>query len=357
MHNVCLTLLRRAIAPLAAALLIALPYGCARAPEQVYKTQFFTLGTVVDVSLWGVDNQRAADAVKTVENVLNEVHRRWHAWEPSELTRINAGLAAGQAVTISEDESQVLQQAKSLAEQSEELFNPAIGKLIGLWGFHSSDVPKGPPPPQADIDRLLAAQASMADLTIDATTIRSRNPAVEIDLGAVAKGYGVDLAIDALRKMGIRNAIVNAGGGLHAIGKHGNRPWRIGIREPTHASGIIASVNLRDDEAVHTSGNYERFYDYQGRRYHHIIDPRSGYPSSTAISATVIHRDGALADAAATAIMIAGPQKWTEVARRMGVSQVMMIGADKKVYMTPAMAQRIHFEISPAPEVVTSEPL
>lgn len=347
---------RRSVVALTA-LLLGLLAGCSRAPEQAYKTQLFTLGTVVDISLWNVDQDRAAIAVKAVETVLNRVHREWHAWEPSELTRINAGIAAGETVTLSEEESEVLQRATLLSRQSEGLFNPAVGKLIGLWGFHSSDAPSGPPPAQAMIDPLIKAAASMESLRIEGTRLSSSNPSVEIDLGGFAKGYAVDLSIDALRKLGIHDAIVNAGGDLRAIGSHGGRPWRIGIRLPAKEIGVIASVETHGDESVFTSGNYERYFDYQGKRYHHIIDPRIGYPSEGAISATVISNNGADADAAATALMVAGPSQWKEIARRMGLSQVMLIDADMRVYMTPAMAKRVHFEISPAPEVIVSEPL
>jgi thiamine biosynthesis lipoprotein len=340
---------------LAAAMIIALQGGCTRAPDRTYKTQFFTLGTIVDISLWDVDRPLAAEAVKAVENVLNDIHRRYHAWEPSDLTRLNAGLAAGETVTVTDEEARFLDQSRALAIESEELFNPAIGKLIGLWGFHSSDAPTGPPPPQSEIDKLLSAHPSMEDLEIDGNRIGSRNPAVELDVGAIAKGYAVDLAIEALQRMGIRNAIVNAGGGLRAIGRHGDRPWKIGIRNPVQANGIIASIETQGDESVQTSGNYERYYDYQGRRYHHIIDPRNGYPAAPAIATTVIHKNGAVADAASTALMIAGPEKWLEIARKMGISQAMLIDADMKVHMTPEMAKRVHFEVSPAPQVIIAQ--
>jgi thiamine biosynthesis lipoprotein len=339
------------------AALACLQAGCTPPPDKTYKTQIFTLGTVVDISFWDVDEARAAAGVKAIERVLDGIHNRWHAWQPSELTRINAGLAAGQAVAIADDEAAALRQAVLLAEKSGELFNPAAGRLIGLWGFHSDNLPTGPPPARDDIDRLLAAGPSMADLSFGPGTVSSANPAVEIDLGGFAKGYGVDRAIEAVRALGITDAVVNAGGDLRAIGSHGRRPWRIGIRLPTQANGVLASVEVRGDECVFTSGNYERYYDYQGRRYHHIIDPRTGYPSAPAVSATVIYPEGAVADAAATALMVAGPEKWRETAGRMGITQVMLIDADMKVYMTPAMAKRIHFEVSPAPEVIVGEPI
>lgn len=345
---------RSAACALLTCLLLALT-GCGRHSPEVYKTQLMTLGTIVDISLWDIDEPKAQQAVKAVEDVLNEIHVHWHAWEPGMLTDLNTRLAAGETVTVSPDDAAVLLRTQELARAGEQLFNPAIGRLIGLWGFHSDDPPLGPPPALERIQQLVDARPSMEDLVIDGTEVRSRNPLVQLDLGGSAKGYAVDKAIDALRALGIGNAIVNAGGGLHAIGAHGDRPWRVGIRNPAQP-GIIASLEMGDNESVHTSGNYERFFDYQGKRYHHILDPRTGYPAEGVLSVTVVHPDGTLADAADDALFIAGPSGWKEVARRMGVTQVMLIDADMTVHITPQLADRLRMETDPPPKMVV-EPL
>lgn len=335
-------------------LLLALT-GCARHSPEVYKTQLMTLGTIVDISLWDIDEAKAQQAVKAVEDVLNEIHVHWHAWEPGMLTDLNTRLAAGETVTVSPEDAAVLLRTQELARAGEQLFNPAIGRLIGLWGFHSDDPPLGPPPAAERIQQLVDVHPGMDDLVIEGTEVRSTNPVVQLDLGGSAKGYAVDKAIDALRALGIGNAIVNAGGGLHAIGAHGDRPWRVGIRNPAQP-GIIASLEMGDNESVHTSGNYERFFDYQGKRYHHILDPRTGYPAEGVLSVTVVHPDGTLADAADDALFIAGPSGWKEVARRMGVTQVMLIDADMTVHITPQLADRLRMETDPPPKMIV-EPL
>ncbi|MBK9132201.1 MAG: FAD:protein FMN transferase [Gammaproteobacteria bacterium] len=345
---------RSAACALLTCLLLALT-GCGRHSPEVYKTQLMTLGTIVDISLWNIDEPKAQQAVKAVEDVLNEIHVHWHAWEPGMLTDLNTRLAAGETVTVSPEDAAVLLRTQELARAGEQLFNPAIGRLIGLWGFHSDDPPQGPPPAVERIQELVDAHPSMEDLVIEGTAVHSRNPLVQLDLGGSAKGYAVDKAIDALRALGIGNAIVNAGGGLHAIGAHGDRPWRVGIRNPAQP-GIIASLEMGDNESVHTSGNYERFFDYQGKRYHHILDPRTGYPAEGVLSVTVVHPDGTLADAADDALFIAGPSGWKEVARRMGVTQVMLIDADMTVHITPQLADRLRMETDPPPKMVV-EPL
>jgi thiamine biosynthesis lipoprotein len=351
--------IRRGIAALPLILLsLLLLAACAPAPQTekaAYKRQLFTLGTVVEVSLWDVDETLAAEAVRRVETVLNDAHTRWHAWEPSELTRLNTALAAGESMEVTAETAALLRRARALAAQSGQTFNPAIGRLIALWGFQSDNPPLGPPPAQAEIDALLAAAPDMDVVGIEGTRIDSANPAVQIDLGGFAKGYAIDRAVEALRELGIDNAIVNAGGDLRAIGRHGERPWRIGIRQPVNDGGVFASLETHGDESVFTSGGYERFFDYEGRRYHHILDPGDGYPVRHTLSVTVIHDEATAADAAITALFIAGPEGWPAMARRMGIAQVMLIDADMKVHMTPRMAERVYFEVQPPPTVIVTE--
>lgn len=346
--TVCSSFLKALLILLMCAALV----DCGRAPERAYTSQLLALGTLVDITLWDVEPDAATDAVNAVEVALNEAHRRWHAWEPSDLTRLNEGLAAGRSVLIDADLRTVLEQATSLARASGQLFNPAVGRLIELWGFHSDDAPEGPPPAQSEIDRLLQQAPTMENLTFQGNRAVADNPRLQLDLGGFAKGLAVNRAIKVLRRHGIQHAIVNAGGDLRAIGQRGDRPWRIGIRHPVEP-GIIASVETQGDDSVFTSGNYERYFDYQGRRYHHIIDPRTGYPANGTLSVTVIHDDAAVADAAATALFVAGPENWRDTAQRMGISKVMLIDEAMNVQMTDEMKGRITFEVDPPPEIVT----
>ena len=325
--------------------------GCEQRP-QVYQQQVLALGTLVDISIYGVDEEQAAKAVTVVTNKMEAIHHDWHAWQPSKLTYINEQLAAGNTVSLNKEQQQLIQIGITLAKQSNDLFNPAAGKLIALWGFHSDDRPDAAPPADDNIKALVAAQAKMSELQLHDNQLSSPNPNVMIDVGGYAKGYAVDQAINELRRMGINNAIINAGGDLRAIGSKDKHPWRIGIRHPRQA-GVIASLETRGDESVFTSGDYERYFEYQGERFHHIIDPRLGRPARGTSSVTIIHTDASSADAAATAVFIAGPQQWRETARAMGIKEIMLIDDTGTIYMTEAMRQRIHFEIdNPAKTIV-----
>lgn len=321
--------------------------ACSEPLPQVHKARLFTLGTLVDVSVLDRDEATAQKATNIVETELALINTQWHAWRDSPLTKINQQLAQRKKVAIDTSTYRFIKQAQTLAAMSNQLFNPAIGSLVRLWGFHRDDTPVGPPPAEAAIEALVKEAPSMANLTLTPTTVSSSNPAVQLDFGAFGKGYAIDRAIEKLKLAGVENAIVNAGGDLRAIGSKGEHPWRIGIRHPTEA-GVIASIETRGDESLFTSGNYERFFDFDGKRYHHIIDPRSGYPATGTLSVTVIHHSAATADAAATALFIAGTQQWQQIARQMGIDEVMLIDRDLTIYMTPQMAARIHIEIDDA---------
>lgn len=313
-------------------------------------------GTLVDLTLWGANEDQAQQATAAAIHTLNALHHRWHAWEPGPLTDINTRLTRGETVTLEPDQVEVIRGAQELSRQSAYLFNPAIGRLIALWGFHSDDRPSNVPPPAPEVIRQLAARhPTLDDLHFDGNKLSSANPALEMDFGAYVKSYGVDRAIEELRRHGVSNAIVNAGGDLRAIGRRGDRPWRIGIRDPRGA-GILASVEIQGDESVFTSGDYERFFEYQGKRYHHIIDPRSGYPPSGAMSATVIYPGSGVGGGASTALMVAGPHGWLDVVRGMHLQQAMLVAADRKIYLTPALAKRLHFEVDPPPTVIIGQP-
>lgn len=328
----------------------ALLSGGCESKVEVHQQQILALGTLVDVVIYGVDQQQGQAAVDKVSETLEAVHHDWHAWQPSQLTAINQKLAAGEVATLTPVAQQLMAQGIELSIKSNHLFNPAAGKLIELWGFHSDDRNDAPPPATEAVNAWVAQQPRMADLTLEGNKLSSTNPAVQLDVGGYAKGYAVDLAITALRQMGVEHAIVNAGGDLRAIGNKNGIPWHVGIRNP-RGTGVIAALDIEGDESVFTSGDYERYFDYEGQRYHHILDPRSGYPATGASSVTVVHRDATVADAAATALLIAGPDQWFAIAQAMGVTQVMLIDHQGTAHMTKLMAQRLKILIEPAPPI------
>lgn len=312
-------------------------------PQPHYTETRFLFGTLVEFKIHDVPEETARKAVAEIGADFQRMHRDWHAWKPGELSRLNAQLPDGRFHEVSLFLLPVIKQAKQLSIESDDLFNPAIGRLIALWGFHSDTLPLGPPPPRAAIAALVAQRPRMEDVEIVGQRVRSRNPAVALDFGGFAKGVALDYAMRRLAEFGIHNAIINAGGDLNAMGQYGKRPWRVGIRDPS-GRGVVASLEVTGAEAIYTSGNYERYREHAGIRYSHIIDPRTGLPVEHIVSATVIAASGARADAAATALSVAGPADWQRIARRMRLRNVLLIDEQGRIYMSRPMADRVRLE-------------
>lgn len=343
------------MARLAPALLFTVLLSACSEPP-LHRDQLFAFGTVIDITLSDVTPQQAEKALEILNDDFNYMHTTWHPWQRSALSRTNSLLQTGARFSVAPSVLPLILRARELSRASDGLFNPAIGQLIKLWGFHSESSDTELPPDADAIKALMDMRPSLGDLVVDGITMRTANKSVYIDLGAFAKGYGVDVAIGHLREIGVHNAIINAGGDLRAIGTHGSRPWHIGIRHP-RSKEVLASVDIQGDESVFTSGDYERYFEYKGKRYHHILDPRTGYPAADTTSVTVIHSDGATADAATTALFVAGPKDWHRIAKQMGIKYVMLVATDGSVYMNPAMASRIRFEGAKPGSIHISPPL
>ena len=321
--------------------LIGLLSACDNQPaDTIKRAKLFAFGTEIDVSLYGVNESVADQAFTVLKQTFSNVNNTWHAWQPSTLTKINDAISAGESITVSDDMARLINLATTMADNSQHLFNPAAGKLFALWGFHQDDWFISRPPPEKNaINDWLSAAPTMSDISIEAGQLTSRNKMVKLGFGGFAKGVAVDAAITALQQQGITNAMVNIGGDLKVIGSYGTRSWVIGIRHPRQ-NDIIASIALQNDECVFTSGDYERFFEYKGRRYAHIIDPRTGHPANQATSVTVLHNNAAIADAAATALFVAG-NDWPHIAKEMAISHVLLVRPDGQIEVSPPMAKRI----------------
>ncbi|RZI42132.1 FAD:protein FMN transferase [Herbaspirillum sp. HC18] len=322
--------------------LLALLCGCEQ-NETIQRTTGEVFGSVVDVSIYGESETRAKELSDKVMEEFRRLHNKFHAWKPSELTALNDAIARGETYQADAEMVDLLKAATKLAVESDHTFNPAIGRLIRLWGFQTSDIkPQGPSP--ADIKRLVDARPRMTDLVFDGTRISSRNPTVMLDLGGYAKGYALDRAAEILRAAGVKAALINVGGNLLAIGQPGNRLWTVGIQDP-RGSGMIATVELRDGEAVGTSGDYQRYFMKDGKRHPHIIDPRTGETIDLVAAVTIITSGGKDAgtrsDGYTKPLFIAGPAQWQAMADRLGLKEVMLIDTKKNVMMTPAMRERL----------------
>jgi FAD:protein FMN transferase len=333
----------RAMLALLAGLLVAPLPAAAAAAAQVWRNDDRVFGTTVAVSIYGGTPERAARLSARVMAEFRRLHHKFHAWEPSALTALNEHIARGQPYQADAEMVALLKGAAALAGRADNTFNPAIGHLIRLWGFQSSEITPHAPEP-AEIRHWLDADPRMSDLVFEGNRISSRNRAVMLDLGGYAKGYALDRAASLLRRAGVRAALINVGGNILAIGQPGARPWRVGIQDP-RGPGMVATLALRDNEAVGTSGDYQRFFMQDGKRHGHIIDPRSGASVDLLSAVTIVTHGGADAgtrsDGYTKPLFIAGPQHWQAMAERLGLREVMLIDADGQVALTPAMRARL----------------
>ncbi len=327
-------------------LLLALLFlfsGCGRTPPLVQR-EAYVFGTRVEVSVWGESAARAGAALSAVLAEFDRLHRMLHAWQPSELTALNRAIAGGERdIPVSAELAAILRDAQAIAARSDGLFDPAIGGMVALWGFHADEYRPALPDPAA-LAALVRAKPRMADLTIEGDRVSSRNRAVQLDLGGYAKGYALDRAAAILRGLGVKNALINIGGNVMALGDKGGTPWRVGIQHP-RAAAPLASIELADGEAIGTSGDYQRYFELDGRRYCHLIDPRSGRPAEGTQAVTVLipRREGAgaLSDAASKPLFIAGEAGWRRLADALGVDQALRIGSDGAAQATAALKRRL----------------
>ena len=329
--------------------------ACSRA--EVFRHEAFVFGTRVDVAVYA-EQQRAADAAAAaVLREFDRLHRAYHAWEPSELTALNAALARGEVATVSDELAAMLKDAQRIAATGDELFDPALGGLVALWGFHTDTfVPVRPDPDR--LQALLDARPRMSDLVIDGNRVSTRNRAVQLDLGGYAKGYALDRAAAILKQQGVNNALINIGGNVLALGRKGEQPWRIGIQHPREPAPL-ATMPLYDGEAVGTSGDYQRYFMLDGERYAHLLDPRTGHPAHGTQSLTILvrpdtqdrdegqgghggHAVGTLSDAASKPAYLAG-DRWREQTRRFGIDHALRVAEDGRVEVTQALRARLQF--------------
>ena len=317
--------------------------GCTQR-EPLYSQESYVFGTRVEVVIYGAPQARAHAAATAVLAIFDRLHHRLHAWEPGELDQLNAAFAAGRTVPVAPDLAAILRDATADSQRSGEVFNPAIGNLIRLWGFESDHFEARLPDPAA-IRALVARQPRMSDIVIRNGQAYSTNPWVRVDLGGYAKGYALDRAAGILHKQGIRNALINIGGNILALGQHGDRAWRVGIQHP-RKPGALATLDLHDGEAIGTSGDYQRYFMIGNVRYCHLIDPRSGYPMQGVQAVTILTRGpraGVLSDADSKPLFISGTGGWRAAATRMGLSDAMLIDAQGVIHVTSSLNKRLEF--------------
>ncbi len=314
--------------------------------------QLQVFGTVIDVRVEGATEDEFESAVGDANTLLQSMHRRWHPWEQGLNVQINTAIASGHAIALDKDARSVIALAQQYAGASDHLFNPAAGKLVAMWGFHTSNYPiTSPAPSDQLLQEWLEATPTMEDVALEGTELSSSNRHVQLDLSGFVKGLAVDRVIAELQRRGFKAALVNAGGDLRAYGQRADG-WRVGIASPTSQTPL-AVITLQGDESAFTSGNYTRYREGSETRQSHILDPRTGKPVSNVAAVTVLMSagaaklPGAIADAGATALMVAGKSQFVPIAKSMGLEHALMIDEQGCVLLNQGLSARIAWRDKP----------
>lgn len=318
--------------------------ACGKTPPT--QQEAYVFGTRVEVLVHGKHAQ-AKPAIAAVLQEFDRLHRTYHAWQPSELTTLNAALAEGRPQRVSDELAGLLREAQRLSRETDGLFDPGIGRLIALWGFQA-DQYSGQLP---DVEALAAwrqQRPGMADLMIGADQrVFSRKRSVALDFGGYLKGVALDRAAHILQQHGIHDALINIGGNILALGSKDGQPWQVGVQHPRQP-GVLVTLPLRDGEAIGTSGDYQRYIEVEGRRYSHLLDPRTAAPATETQALTILVTPaeadgqgvGMRSDVLSKPLFMAG-EAWPAMARRLGVTHVLRVAADGQVSMSDAMQARI----------------
>lgn len=336
-----------------AAFVVLVLAACLRAPEP-WRQESYVFGTRVELTVYHADTATAQRAAAAVLADLDGLHRQLHAWEPGgELHAANLAIAAGDSFAASPLLTDLLTRAQQLEAQSDGLFSPAIGAMVAAWGFHAEQYAARLPATDTLAD-LAAARPRMADLLQQDGRWFSRNPAVQLDVGGMAKGWALDRSRQRLLKAGISSALLNIGGNVIALGnKPDGEPWRVGIRHPRRADAL-ATLTLADGEAIGTSGDYQRYFLLNGRRYCHLIDPRDAQSRCDVQSVSVISRPGPqaglLSDVASKPVYFAGPRAAARYADRFALAGWLLIDARGEAWLNAALAQRLQWQ-GPPPRI------
>jgi len=255
-------------------------------------------------------------------------------WRDSPLTRLNAAAGTG-PFEVPAELARLVARSLVIAEATGGAFDPTYKSAGKLWNFKAG-------PPQIPSDSEIAAalvHVGWQKVKVDLEAATIELPAGRaLGLGGIAKGYGVDRAMAVLMERGIRNGMVNAGGDLKALGTHQGEPWKVAIKHPRDRERVMAVMPVSNVCLV-TSGDYERFIEHEGVRYHHIIDPRTGRPSRGCMSATVIAPDAAFADALATALCVLTPAEGLAVVAKLPRFEALVVGLDGAVHKSPGLAE------------------
>lgn len=332
-----------------------LPFGCSilllavscRREAKPVSRQWETMGTFASVSVPATQADALSDCVSQASVIFADIEQLLSTYiDTSEVSRMNRQ-AAGEPVAISEITANMFELSRRYGDLSDGAFDISITPLMRLWGFREGNPPASLPA-AADLEALLPLVDYRA-IELSEGTARLPRSGMHIDLGGIAKGYAVDTALDALVAAGHKDVLVNLGGNMRGRGVAApSRAWRVGVRNPFDRSQLVGAIALPDGWAVATSGNYEKFVEIDGKRYAHIMDPRTGLPVQGMAGVTVLSKLGVEADALSTALYVAGMDEAGKILDQAPDTEALLIPDRRpiEIHLTRGFAE--HFTPLPA---------
>lgn len=305
--------------------LLSMVSGCSGENEPV-RLQGKAIGTMYSIVAYGFSGS-VADLEKGVEKVVADVNSAMSLFSPdSELSRFNARHEVDW-FPVSQKLAEVVRSAKDVSTLTNGAFDITVAPLVNLWGFGPDKRPDVVPA-DSDIEKVLGnVGAHFVEMRQEPPALRKLKPKITLDLAAIAKGYCVDAVSNWLESQNVSAFMVEIGGEIRAMGtKPGNVPWRIAVEKPVSTERALQTVISFTDEAMATSGDYRNYFEADGKRYSHIIDPTTGHPiTHTLVSVSVMERTCTRADALATGLMVLGPEKGIDLARKENLSAFFIV--------------------------------
>ncbi len=314
--------------------------SCSYYSSNSYETQEFLMGTVV---LQRIYHKNAEMIAKEVNGRIAEIESVMTINKPGGEVNLLNDAAGEEYVNLGKDTLYVLEKARQYSEISNGAFDLTIGPLVESWGVFSNN-PKVPS--ESEIDELLKL-VNYKDINIDlenSTAMLAKKGQI-VDLGGIAKGFAADEVIEIYKKHGVESAMISLGGNILTLGgKPDGSPWTIGIRNPRGKDGSYIGIISVKDKAVVSSGDYERFFEKDGVRYHHILDPKTGYPADTGLIGTTIVSDISIdADALSTATFVLGLEEGMKLIESLEGIEAVFVTEDKKIYVTDGLKETFIF--------------
>jgi thiamine biosynthesis lipoprotein len=314
---------------------------------QTIARSYFAMGTQISFSAYTRDEDRALLAFEAAFREMSRLEDLLTVWkETSDISNINRRAGEREAVHVSPETIDILTRAQALSELTRGKFDVTFGALSGLWKFdHDQD---DQIPSRAEIEKRLQL-IDYRKIKIDprAETVALVRAGMRIHLGGIGKGYAVDRAVAILRARGLTDFMVQAGGDLFVAGTHGDRPWRVGIRDPRGPPSSYFAAAEVTDATFSTSGDYERSFTKEGRRYHHIIDPGTGEPATRSRSVTIMAPDATTAEGLSKGVFILGWEEGFKIIERVPGSGAVVVDSANQIHISERLKGRIKILFAP----------